>query len=205
MIRKIQWFEVPSYDAAIVELEESIEISDSIRPACISTDYDQINTGSGTVVTSGWGSIVECARPHFPCKIPNVLQGTEMFLISRQICNKHILEELQQSDIGNDIDIVIDGEGLSMICANDHSRVCKGDSGGKFFSYIFIQPELKIFLNNLGGLIKNIEGKATVIGLTSWGASAGPKACPLGRPAVYTNVANAEISKWIEEIMNYTA
>ena len=60
-------------------------------------------------------------------------------------------------------------------------------------------------MNNLGGLIKNIEGKATVIGLTSWGASAGPKACPLGRPAVYTNVANAEISKWIEEIMNYTA
>ena len=22
-----------------------------------------------------------------------------------------------------------------MICANDHSRVCKGDSGGNYFSY----------------------------------------------------------------------
>ena len=81
-----------------MELEEPIEISDSIRPACISTDYDQINTGSGTVVTSGWGSIVGCSRPPlFPCEFPNVLQGTEMFLISRQICNKHIQEE--QSDI----------------------------------------------------------------------------------------------------------
>ena len=126
-----------------MELEEPIQISDSIRPACISTDYDQINTSSGTVVTSGWGSIVGCSRPPlFPCEFPNVLQGTEMFLISRQICNKHILEELQQSDTGNDIDIVIDGEGLSMICANDHSRVCKGDSGGKFFSYIFIPTYL---------------------------------------------------------------
>ena len=124
MIRKIQWFEVPSYDAAIVELEESIEISDSIRPACISTDYDQINTGSGTVVTSGWGSIVECSMVE-PCvyTLSNILQGTEMFLISRQICNKHIQED---SHIVNDINIATE----EMICAIDHARVCKGDSGG---------------------------------------------------------------------------
>ena len=57
------------------------------------------------------------------------------------------------------------------------------------------------FLNNLGGLIKNIEGKATVIGLTSWGS----KNCPVGRPKVFTNVVNAKISDWIKRIMKYSA
>ena len=46
-----------------------------------------------------------------------------------------------------------------------------------------------------GGLIKNVEGKATIIGITSWGTPD----CPVGRPGVYTNVA--KFSNWIEEIM----
>ena len=43
----------PQNDIAIVELEESVEMSDSIEPACIATDYSEIETDSGTVVTSG--------------------------------------------------------------------------------------------------------------------------------------------------------
>ena len=49
-----------------------------------------------------------------------------------------------------------------------------------------------------GGLIKNVKGKATLIGITSWGAPG----CPVGRPGVYTNVA--KFSNWIEEIMTDT-
>ena len=65
-----------------------------------------------------------------------------------------------------------------------------------------VQCNWKIILEfSSGGLIKDVEGKATIIGIVSWGL----KGCPVGRPAVYTNVANAEISKWIEEIMNYAA
>ena len=50
-----------------------------------------------------------------------------------------------------------------------------------------------------GGLIKNVEGKATIIGITSWGY----RSCPVGRPGVFTNVA--KFSDWIEKIMNDTA
>ena len=40
-------------DIAIMELEESVKMSDSIKPACIATDYNEIESDSGTVVTSG--------------------------------------------------------------------------------------------------------------------------------------------------------
>ena len=43
-----------------------------------------------------------------------------------------------------------------------------------------------------------MAGKATIIGIVSWGKSG----CPVGRPAVYTNVA--KFSNWIEEIISDT-
>ena len=55
---------------------------------------------------------------------------------------------------------------------------------------------LDIILIILGGLIKNVEGKATIIGIISWGISK----CPVGRPGIYTNVA--KFSNWIEKIMS---
>ena len=130
--------EIPINDVAIVELEESVEVSDSIKPACIATDYNQINTGSGTVVTSGWGSIVECT-PYIECELANVLQGTEMFLVSRKICNKHLEEAMPEIQLGDNV-LVTD----EMICANDHSRVCKGDSGGKYFSYTYLSYSIPV-------------------------------------------------------------
>ena len=47
-------------------------------------------------------------------------------------------------------------------------------------------------------MIKDVEGKATIIGIVSWGL----KGCPVGRPAVYTNVA--KFSNWIEKIISDT-
>ena len=58
---------------------------------------------------------------------------------------------------------------------------------------------LDIILIILGGLIKNVEGKATIIGIISWGISK----CPVGRPGIYTNVA--KFSNWIEKIMSDTS
>ena len=112
-------------DIAMLELENSVEMSDTIQPACIA-DYKniEIDIRKGTVVTSGWGSTVECTSASgSDCNTPDILQGTEMFLLSRKLCNKHIEEA-----IGNDFtpDLVTE----EMICANDHSRVCRGDSGG---------------------------------------------------------------------------
>ena len=105
-----------------MELEKSVEMSDTIKPACIA-NYDnvEIDTKTGTVITSGWGSTVECSRKS-SCTTPDILQGTEMFLLSRKLCNKHINEGLGEKieDLITDV----------MICANDHSRVCRGDSGG---------------------------------------------------------------------------
>ena len=113
---------MPKNDIAIVKLEESVEMSDSIEAACIATDYDEIDTDSGTVVTSGWGSIVECERNDmWKCNFPNLLHGTEMFLLSRAMCKKHIEEEMPGFFLP-----ITD----AVICANDHSRICKGDDGG---------------------------------------------------------------------------
>ena len=113
----------PDNDIAILELEKSVEMSDTIQPACIANYKNiEIDTRKGTVVTSGWGSTVECTSVS-DCNTPDILQGTEMFLLSRKLCNKHIEEAL-----GTDFtpDLVTE----KMICANDHSRVCRGDSGG---------------------------------------------------------------------------
>ena len=121
-------FRPPRNDLAILELEESVEFSDSIKPACIANYNNvEIDTKTGTVITSGWGSTVEC-RKQSSCTTPDILQGTEMFLLSRKLCNKHVNEGLGEKieDLITDV----------MICANDHSRVCYGDSGGNDFSYI---------------------------------------------------------------------
>ena len=122
-------FRPPRNDLAILELEESVEFSDSIKPACIANYNNiEIDTSTGSVVTSGWGVTKENCSYDSPCNSSNILQGTEMFLISRSICNEHAAEV-----IGEEIeDLVTD----VMICANDHSRVCYGDSGGNDFSYI---------------------------------------------------------------------
>ena len=113
-----------------MELENSVEMSYSIKPACIANYNNvEIDTNKGSVVTSGWGSTHGCRRKD-NCNTPNILQGTEMFLLSRPICNKHA-EEI----VGEEIeDLVTD----VMICANDHSRVCRGDSGGNYFSYLYL-------------------------------------------------------------------
>ena len=120
---------IPFSDIAIVELENSVEMSDSIKPACIA-DYKnvEIDTNKGSVVTSGWGSTVECDKN---CNSSIILQGTEMFLISRKICNKHATEHLGEE---LEDELVTD----VMISANHHSRVCRGDSGVISATYIFV-------------------------------------------------------------------
>ena len=117
-----------------MELEESVEFSNSIKPACIANYNNiEIDTSAGSVVTSGWGIAVEnCTHIYDPCmEGPNILQGTEMYLLSRSICNLHMTEETKMNPVTDD-----------MICANDHSRVCSGDSGGTHSS------ELKRFALN---------------------------------------------------------
>ena len=115
-----------------MELEESVEMSDSIKPACIANYNNvEINTNEGSVVTSGWGSITECSGGS-SCQFPNILRGTEMYLLSRPVCNDHVKEALEETEEIEDL--VTD----AMICANDHSRICRGDSGGNYFSYIYL-------------------------------------------------------------------
>ena len=105
----------------MLELENPVEMSDTIQPACIAEYKNiEIDTRKGTVVTSGWGSTVECTSASgSDCNTPDILQGTEMFLLSRKLCNMHMKE-------ANVTHLVTE----EMICANDHSRVCKFDSGG---------------------------------------------------------------------------
>ena len=104
---------------ALLGLKQTIELSKFIQFACIDGTKEPSN--GTTVITAGWGSIVECARGS-KCKYPDNLQATEMQVISREQCKKELaeLDPVYENMISKDY-----------ICAKDDaSGLCKGDYGG---------------------------------------------------------------------------
>ena len=108
---------MPKGDIAILELKQPVPLSNSINIACIE---DAKEPNNGSVITAGWGSIVECTIVN--CEITNILQATELQVVSRQQCNKE-LGEVRPELKG----LITD----DYICANDDvSGLCSGDNGG---------------------------------------------------------------------------
>ena len=100
-------------------------------------------------------------------------------------------EEGKFSEVLNSVDMEILPRCLprifnnGMICAkapNSFKGPCSGDSGG--------------------GLIKNIENTATVVGIVSWGVPTCGTVFGMTFPSVFTNVAN--YIPWIKENMYST-
>ena len=73
-----------------------------------------------------------------------------------------------------------------MICGGGYVNTCQGDGGGP--------------------LIANIDGKFTLVGITSWGFGCGGlKLIPeqtLDSPGVYADITHARMMKFINQI-NY--
>ena len=64
-----------------------------------------------------------------------------------------------------------------MICGGDHNLdTCQGDSGGP--------------------LIANIDGKFTLVGVTSWGRGCGRS----NSPGVYSDISNPDMMNFIHQI-----
>ena len=101
-----------------MELERPIQLSDTIKTACIGTT---LPIKGKRLITSGWGSDTGSNLDS-----PRFLQGTEMIAIS--------LEECKNAYIwGNITNNSFDEGSNQIICVKDeqlNSSVCYGDSGG---------------------------------------------------------------------------
>lgn len=152
-------------DIALIKLQRGLNFNDFIQPACIPKKANEAaDYAEGEWLTiSGWGN----SRPVDPSgngdeDFPDILQVATVPMISQKDC-----EDVYETD--NPIQ-------ESMFCAGKLQvggvDSCQGDSGGP--------------------VVKEVDGKFTVVGVVSWGVGC---AYP-GKPGVYTRTARFE--DWIQ-------
>ena len=110
---------IPGANIALLELKEAVTLSGFINIACI--DGTKEPNKEATVIAAGWGSTEECIRDK-NCNYSDILQTTEMQVVSREQCNKELVEAypVLENSITEDY-----------ICAkDDDSGLCRGDIGG---------------------------------------------------------------------------
>ena len=101
-----------------MELERPIQLSDTIKTACIGTTSP---IKGKRLITSGWGSDTGSNLDS-----PRFLQGTDMIVASLEECKNAFARNITFNNI---FDEVSD----KFICVKDEqldSTVCYGDSGG---------------------------------------------------------------------------
>ena len=104
-------------DLGILELERPVQLSDTIKIACIGTTPPI--TGH-RLITSGWGTDTGQRG-----RTPRFLQGTEMIVVP--------LEECKNAFAWNITNNYFNEDSGKIICVKDEhldSSVCHGDSGG---------------------------------------------------------------------------
>lgn len=104
-------------DIALFELKRSVQLSGTIRPACL-PQVSAIPTK--TAIASGWGKVAHIGNQS------NVLLKVVLEMFSQSECN---------ATYGKNIDRKLDRGILdeSQVCAGSHSEekdTCQGDSGG---------------------------------------------------------------------------
>ena len=105
-------------DIGILELERPVQLSDTIKTACIGTTSP---IKGKRLITSGWGSDTGSSFDS-----PRFLQGTDMIVASLEECKNAFARNITFNNI---FDEVSD----KFICVKDEqldSTVCYGDSGG---------------------------------------------------------------------------
>ena len=104
-------------DLGILELERPVQLSDTIKIACIGTTPPI--TGH-RLITSGWGTDTGQRG-----RTPRFLQGTEMIVVPLEECKKAAAWNITSNGF--------DEGSNKIICVKDEhldSSVCYGDSGG---------------------------------------------------------------------------
>ena len=103
-------------DLGILELERPVQLSDTIKIACIGTTPP---IKGHRLIASGWG--VDTGHKH----TPRFLQGTEMIVVPLEECKKAAAWNITSNGF--------DEGSNKIICVKDEhldSSVCYGDSGG---------------------------------------------------------------------------
>ncbi|XP_014612384.1 PREDICTED: serine protease snake-like isoform X2 [Polistes canadensis] len=158
-------------DIALIKLQEAVEFSTLIRPACLYQQYDKL---CSTAWVSGWGATKYFGNPS------KKLRKAELDLISNIACSLRYNSTFR----------IPNGITPSMICAgqlnskddlynaDDIKDTCQGDSGGPLQR---LHPRYSCLYQ--------------VIGITSFGAG-----CAIeNSPGVYTRVSY--YLNWIEDIV----
>ena len=100
--------ETVDYDFSILELEEDLKISTSVRPACIPQDASNNYSGAKAVV-SGWGALAHGGDQ------PNHLQKLSVTVTANDDCGEYAPGLITEN----------------MMCATNPGKdSCQGDSGG---------------------------------------------------------------------------
>ena len=159
-------------DIALIQLNQKVNFSLFIRPACLASSLEEYNVNRRAIAT-GWGGTA-----HKTGNNPSShLKGVNLKLISHNTC----IDKLRPH-----LDILLLSENVrnsSQICADsikEKDDTCSGDSGGPLQIY---------HLDHY-----NYDCMYSVIGVTSIGY-----ACGLGVPGVYTRVLH--YLDWIENIV----
>ena len=103
-------------DLGILELERPVQLSDTIKIACIGTTPP---IKGHRLIASGWG--VDTGHEH----TPRFLQGTEMIVVPLEECKNAVAWNITSNGF--------DEGSNKIICVKDEhldSSVCYGDSGG---------------------------------------------------------------------------
>lgn len=149
-----------SNDIALLELKTPIAFNEYVQPACLPDNVSSNPTGlyqPGTqALISGWGEMdPKAPEQQEPGRSPSILRAAAIPLIDWNACKN--ANFLYQEMVTE-----------TMTCAGFMTGGvdgCQGDSGGP--------------------LVSVVDGKATLIGVVSWGIGcAAPK-----NPGIYTNVA----------------
>jgi len=144
-----------SNDIALIKVAEPIEFNEFVQPACLPDDY-AIYKPETMALISGWGEMDPKTpeHPEKPGRAPTVMRAASVPLLDWNKCKN--ANNIYQEMITK-----------TMTCAGYMDGAidgCQGDSGGP--------------------LVKIVDGRATLVGVVSWGIGcAAPK-----YPGVYTNV-----------------
>jgi len=155
----------PPNDIALLKLSQDLRFDGYKQPACLpKLANENYDYAPGSIVkVSGWGSTKPYKSQRGSRRNSKVLQVITIPLISDAVCTKNH---------GNVVD-------RSMFCAGKLGvggwwlDACHGDSGGP--------------------AVKKVNGKWTVLGITSWGSGCGAP----NKPGVYTRVARFQ--QWIQD------
>jgi len=166
---------VAKFDIAVLELVESVEFTDKIRPICLPEEPKELAGATADLLTeqdsivAGWGRTESAWSSQS-------LRYTHLTTLSNPHCSILYQRALAEGRLGPlDMFDILD----TQLCAlgEEKSDSCSGDSGGPIFA-------------------ENEEGRTFLIGVVSFGTVS----CDSSLPGVYTRVSS--FTPWIHNIID---